>query len=251
MFGEGLGAASLAGWASLFALVVARLSVVVFLMPGIGEQVVSPRTRLFLLFGLSAAITASGIVTPPVSQDFGSYLAMLGEELMIGLMLGVSLRLVIWILSIAGSVIAQSIGLSQFLGVAIEQEIQTIISNLLSMAGVVVLLSADYHVAVFAGLIDLYTDVPAGFETDFAAPLLMSAIFSAFSFAILLAWPFVAMNLFYNICLGFINKALPQLMVAFVGAPFMVGAGLILLAISVSVMLAAWMDRIPAFVSWL
>ena len=75
--------------------------------------------------------------------------------------------------------------------------------------------------------------------------------FNAFNFAILLAWPFVAINLLYNICLGFINKALPSLMVAFVGAPFMIGAGLILLTISLVTMLTVWMERVPGLVGWL
>ena len=68
--------------------------------------------------------------------------------------------------------------------------------------------------------------------------------------AIMLAWPFVAVNLLYNICLGFINKALPSLMVAFVGAPLMIGAGIILLALSIMGMLVVWEGRIPDIVVW-
>jgi len=61
----------------------------------------------------------------------------------------------------------------------------------------------------------------------------------------------VAINLLYNICLGFINKALPSLMVAFVGAPFMVGAGTMLLALSIAGLLIAWKDRALQVVGWM
>ncbi len=251
MFGDTLGGPALGAWVAQFGLIVARLSFVIFLMPGIGEQVVPARVRLFLLLGISAAIASSGSVAATRTSSVDDFFLLLLNEITVGLVLGFSLRLVIWILSIAGSIIAQTIGLSQFLGVAIEQEAQTIIANMLSMAGVVVLLTADFHVTAFVSLINLYTDVPTGFAADLDKVFLINAMVSAFSFAILLAWPFVAVNLIYNICLGFINKALPQMMVAFVGAPFMVGAGIILLTVSVTSLLIMWMDRVPEYSGWL
>ena len=154
-------------------------------------------------------------------------------------------------LTIAGTVIAQSIGLAQFLGVALENEAQTVTSNLLSMAGTVVLLTANYHVAVVDGLMRLYSEIPLGQLTQVSWPMVFANFYSALNFALMLAWPFVAANLFYNICLGFINKALPSLMVAFVGAPFMVGAGVMLLAISIAGMLVVWKDRALQVIGWL
>ena len=37
---------------------------------------------------------------------------------------------------------------------------------------------------------------------------------------------------------------------AFVGAPFMIGAGFVLLAISVSTILIVWMDRVSGSIGW-
>ena len=42
---------------------------------------------------------------------------------------------------------------------------------------------------------------------------------ASFALALSLAAPFVIASLLYNVALGVINKAMPQLMVAFVGAP--------------------------------
>jgi flagellar biosynthetic protein FliR len=99
-------------------------------------------------------------------------------------------------------------------------------------------------------LLRLYTDVPIGALEAMNQDMLIQALLSAFGLAIMLAWPFVAVNLLYNICLGFINKALPSLMVAFVGAPLMIGAGIILLALSIMGMLVVWEGRIPDIVVW-
>jgi flagellar biosynthetic protein FliR len=237
-------------WAADFLLVIARLSFIVFLIPGIGEQVIPARVRLVLLLGLAFALRSSGVVLGISFEPLSGYLAALLGEVFIGLMLGVSLRLTIWLLSIVGSVIAQSVGLAQFLGVALEHEAQTITANLLSMAGAVILLSANFHVAVFVSLISLYSEVPAGRVAAMDQAFFMEGIYTAFNTAIALAWPFVAVNLIYNICLGFINRALPQMMVAFVGAPFMVGAGLFLLSVSIISLLVAWKGLIPQLIGW-
>jgi len=175
---------------------------------------------------------------------------MLGE-IFIGFVLGVSLRIAIWLLSIVGAIVAQSIGLSQFLGVALDNEAQTITANILSMAGVALLLTMNYHVEAFVALLGLYSDIPVGGYELLNQSFYLKSIFASLGFAVALAWPFVAVNLIYNICLGFINKALPQLMVAFVGAPFLVGAGLFMLAISIMSLLIVWADHVVDLVGWI
>ena len=168
-----------------------------------------------------------------------------------GFCLGVTLRVTIWMLSIAGTIISQSIGLSQLLGVAMEHEAQTMTANLLSLAGAAVLLSADFHISVVAALLRLYGEIPVGALWSLDLRMLAEQCFSAVGFAVLLAWPFVAVNLLYNICLGFINKALPQLMVAFVGAPLLIGGGMVFLALSVIGLLVVWKERVIDVVGWM
>jgi flagellar biosynthetic protein FliR len=241
---------ALSAWIALVMVIVARLSFIIFFMPGIGEQTIPLQMRVMILLALSAMFSISGFVTPPPTDSFVTYAGVLATEVAIGFSLGVVLRATIWMLSIAGTVISQSIGLSQLLGIALEHEQQTVTANLLSMAGAALLLSADFHIKAIASLLRLYTDVPIGALEAMNQDMLIQALLSTFGLAIMLAWPFVAVNLLYNICLGFINKALPSLMVAFVGAPLMIGAGIILLALSIMGMLVVWEGRIPDIVVW-
>lgn len=238
-------------WLILLLTIVARLSFVVFFMPGIGDQVITARTRLFVLLGLAVAIAGAGVVPMPDARSIGDLVLLLGSEVVIGLGLGALLRLSVWMLTIAGTVIAQSIGLAQFLGFALEHEAQTVTANMLSLAGAAILLTANYHVAAIGALIGLYAEIPLGQVALVSWPMIFQSFYSAFAFALMLAWPFVAANLLYNICLGFINKALPSLMVAFVGAPFMVGAGVMLLAITIGSLLIVWKDRALQVIGWL
>jgi len=244
-------AINLAPWIALFMMIIARLSFIMFLMPGIGEQVIPVRLRLFILLAVAAAFSTTGTIAQPSLAPLSGFAVLLLSEIALGFFLGVTLRLGIWVLSIAGSVIAQSIGLSQLLGVAVEHEAQTLTSNLLTMAGAAILLSADFHVNAFAALLQLYGDIPLGALSSLDWAYLFDSCFAAFNFAILLAWPFVALNLLYNICLGFINKALPQLMVSFVGAPFLVGAGTIMLGLSVTALLVMWKEQVLSIIGWM
>ncbi|MEM6410062.1 MAG: flagellar biosynthetic protein FliR [Pseudomonadota bacterium] len=236
----------LADWVTMFMAVLARLSPVIFLMPGIGEEAIPARVRLALLISLSLTISSMGVVDP-ISMSAGpGYIELLFGELLIGFVFGVSLRAMLWILNSVGAIVAQSIGLAQFLGVALQTEAQTITANLLSIAGAALLLTANFHVAVFANIMKIFESVPAHSLQNADIDFIIRALFDAFNFAITLSWPFVLASLIYNICLGFINKAMPQMMVAFVGAPFMVGAGLILLTVSALSLFFVWLERAPA-----
>lgn len=241
----------LADWVGQFMLTVARLSFVIILIPGLGERVIPAQVRIMILLALSAAISGLGITAYEMPTQTADFMFVMLTEVLLSLFLGIGLRVIIWVLGIAGAVIAQSIGLSQFLGVALEDEAQTATANLLTMAGAALLFSMDFHVQVITSWIGLYETVPIGSVSWSGQAYLFDSIYAAFAFAIMLSWPFVAMNLLYNICLGFINKAMPQMMVAFVGAPFLVGAGLFLLAVSIGALLMVWQERIMQLIVWL
>ena len=53
----------------------------------------------------------------------------------------------------------------------------------------------------------------------------------------------------YNLTLGVINRAMPQLMVAFVGAPFTTLGGLVLLLLATPIMLHHWLGALDAFLA--
>ncbi len=249
--GEVIAALASSDWLAHFMLVLARLSLVVMLMPGVGESLIPVQFRVLVLLGLSLCVAT--MLPPPASlpNNTGAFFMLLFGEILIGAVFGTTLRLTIWILSIAGSIITQSIGLSQMLGVAIENEAQPILSGLLAMAGATLLLSANVHVAALSSVIGLYESIPVGSPFAISPDEYMRSFFSVLAYAVLLSWPFVVANLAYNVCLGFINRAMPALMVAFVGAPFMTGGGLLLLLGSFAAILNVWSGQAARILDWL
>jgi flagellar biosynthetic protein FliR len=64
----------------------------------------------------------------------------------------------------------------------------------------------------------------------------------AFALAFALAAPFALAALLYNLAMGVINRAMPQLMVVLVGAPLITGAAGVVLLLAAPLMLSVWRE---------
>ena len=65
--------------------------------------------------------------------------------------------------------------------------------------------------------------------------------------AFTLAAPFLITAVIYNLALGVINRAMPQLMVFFVGAPVITFGGLFILMVASPMILDVWMREMMTF----
>ncbi len=222
--------------------VFARVSGMVFFLPGIGEQTVPVRVRLAAAAAI--AIVVIPAVRPPMAPDLG--IALFGQvvfaEAVIGLALGISFRIMIFALQLAGAIIAQNASISQLFGQNLANDTETPIANVLTFAGIALALSFGLHFEAVGLFIQSY-EVFAFGQLDFVEDIALWVAESggaAFALAFSLAAPFVALGLGYNMIIGAANRAMPQLMVAFVGAPAITGAGLLLLAVSAPFILQQW-----------
>lgn len=251
------GAELLAGLADAFGPLVeliwpifglfARLSLFFFLVPVFGERAVSARVRL-------GVATMTTFLLYPIVQDSLMDLRetgaaeLIATEALTGFVLGFALRLAVHALQILGMIVSQSLSLSQPLGEGIASEPNTTISTLLMLAGVTLLVTMNMHIALIGVLANSFTDMPVGTVLDLqvSANWLTQITVGLLRLCLSLALPFVILNFAYNLILGFLNRAMPQLLVSFVGLPGMTLAGLFLLLICASAMLMAWFDAFTA-----
>ncbi|PHR92192.1 MAG: flagellar biosynthesis protein FliR [Robiginitomaculum sp.] len=228
--------------------VFTRMSVFVFLLPGLGEQAISTRIRLVV------ALMLTWLITPVLDINIGNdwsvtTLALaIGLEAFYGFVLGFAFRMMVFALQIAGSITSQSMSLSQVFGGGMTTEPNTTISTMLMMAGITLLVTLDLHVRAVGMLVNTFETFPLASSPDTGKIAFWATekTMSVFSFAVALALPFLLLSFVYNLMLGFLNKAMPQLMVSFVGMPFITGAGIVLLAITISGMLVVWLREFDA-----
>ncbi len=235
----------------LYAIVFLRVGPVMSLFPGFGDQGVPVRVRL----ALAAMLTA--VTAPAIAAGPGGALAglpppywLLATETGIGLLLGIGLRLFLIALQTAGAMAAQAMSLSQIVGSA-GAEPMPAMGHFLAMGGLALAFALGLHVRAAQMMILSYDLFPLG-QAPAAAAVAgwgVARVAHAFGLAFTLAAPFVIVSVLYNLTLGIVNRAMPQLMVVFVGAPVITGAGLALLMLLAPMMLTLWMEALSAFVA--
>lgn len=228
-------------------LVFLRVGAAMAILPAFGEMAVPQRVRLAL------ALAFTAIVFPAVGErvpEFDGSVALLLTESVAGLMLGMGLRLFVLALQTAGSIAAQATSLAQLFG-GTAGEPQPVIGNLLTMGGLALAVASGLHVRVAELFILSYDLLPAGRLPDAvdASAWGLELIARTFTLGFTLAMPFVAASFVFNVALGIINRAMPQLMVSFVGAPALTFGGLVLLLLSAPAALALWLEALGRFLA--
>lgn len=218
-----------------------RVGAAMAILPAFGERMIPTRIRLVLTIGFTMIIAPAVAPDITVGLNDTASLGFLGAEVVAGLILGLGLRLLIMALQIAGTIAAQATSLAQIFGAA-SADPQPAISEVLVLGGLALAVILGFHLKVTEMLILSYEVLPAG-QFRPAADLAewgVAEVSKAFALAFSLAAPFVIASVLYNAALGVINRAMPQLMVAFVGAPAITAAALVLMALSAPHMLSVW-----------
>lgn len=223
-----------------------RVAAALALLPAFGEQTIPLRVRL----GLALAFTA--LVLPAVADDHVGTALLLpaATETVAGLLIGLSLRLMVMGLQMAATIAAQSSSLSQlFAGVAVEP--LPALGTVFTWAALALAVQAGLHVKLCALFIASHDILPAGrFPSGEDVARWGSAqIAQVTSLAFSLALPFVLGGLLWNVALGAVNRAMPQLMMAFIGAPALALGSLILTALATPAILFLWLQNFDALLA--
>lgn len=230
-------------------LVFLRIAATVSLLPGFGERSVPVKVKLILALAFTCVV-APAVPEFEATPGVGTTSRFVLTETVSGLALGMGVRLFVLALQTAGSIAANATSLSQILGGAANDPLPAM-SYILVIAGLALAVMTGLHVRAAELLILSYELLPPGLFPDgrSLSGWGLSQVARAFSLAFILAAPFVIVSVVYNLTLGVINKAMPQLMVAFVGAPVITAGGLILLFLASPLLLRVWIDALNGFMS--
>lgn len=230
-------------------VVFLRVAAMVSLLPGFGEQTVPMRVKLVITLAFTLIVAPAIPGTPPAPSP--STIATLAlTETLAGVLMGIGIRLFILALQTAGAIAAQSTSLSQILGGAATEPLAAM-GYVLTVGAIALAVMAGLHIKAAHLLIHSYILLPIGFFAggNDVADWGLQQVAHAFELAFVLAAPFVLLSVLYNLALGVINKAMPQLMVAFVGAPVITLGGLVLLFLAAPTMLSVWLSALDQFMA--
>lgn len=216
-----------------------RIGAMMLVLPGLGDRMIPARVRLVTGFALSVAVAPA---TPAIAEITPNLILV---ETSIGLALGTVLRFIAQALTIAGMMAAQLTSLSQLFG---NTEPSSAMGNLLNLAGLALIMASGLPLMVIDMIIRSYDVLPLGLPMPGADVVKwgVSRAAQAFALAFALAAPFALAALIYNMAMGVINRAMPQLMVALVGAPAITLASAVLLFLSAPFILSVWRTAMVA-----
>lgn len=229
-----------------------RVAGIIGLVPAFGEQSVPVRVKLGLALAFSLAVLPA--VTPilPAGPPTLQIAAVIcGRELLTGLFFGLVLRLFVMALQIAGTIAAQSTSVSQIFGGSAGVDPMPAMGHVLFVSGLALVCLMDLHVRLVAFIILTYEIVHFGaiLSGRNVAEAGIAEVSRCFSLGFMLAAPFVVASLLYNVTLGAINRAMPQLMVAFIGAPAITAGGLAMLALASPFLIGLWASSLFDFMN--
>jgi flagellar biosynthesis protein FliR len=232
--------------AATFVLVFARMGAMVMLLPGFGESNIPVRVKL----GIALLLTL--IILPLHRADYHvditsvtSLMVLMVHEIVIGIVLGATARVTLSALAVAGSVIAQQLGLGFVTAIDPTQGQQgQLIGNFLTILGMTLLFATDTHHLVLAALNESYKIFSPGafMPTGDVAALATRAFAEAFKIGLQLSAPFLVFGLVFNIGLGVLARLMPQMQVYFVGVPLSILAGFLIFAVVLAAMMGTYLD---------
>ena len=148
----------LPAYAATFMLVFARIGAMVMLLPGLGEVNIPVRIKLAIALLLTMILLPLHRAAYQIDLQTMMPLAVqMVQEIFIGIVLGATARVTLSALQVAGSVIAQQLGLGFVTAVDPTQGQQgLLIGNFLTLLGVTLLFATDSHHLVIAALNQSY-----------------------------------------------------------------------------------------------
>src|SRR6202140_736858 len=232
--------------AAAFMLAFARIGAMVMLLPGLGETNIPVRIKLAIAVLLTLIILPLHRAAYHIDmQSMIPLLVMMVHEIVIGVVLGATARVTLAALQVAGSVIAQQMGLGFVTAVDPTQGQQgLLVGNFLTLLGITLLFATDSHHLIIAALSDSYKIFAPGemMSSGDVADLATRAFAAAFKIGMQLSAPFLVFGLVFNIGLGVLARLMPQMQVYFVGVPLSIMVGFLIFALVLTAMMGTYLD---------
>lgn len=224
--------AELNAWIAAYFYPLTRTLALLGAVPLFSNAAMPLRIRLMLGLAITIALAPALPAMPPIEPGSGQGLLIIAQQLVIGVAMGFAMRLATSAIDFAGEVIGLQMGLGFATFYDPTNASQTpVISEFMSLLGLLVLLSTNGHLMIIATLTQSFSVLPVGGPLPGSGSWSNLAYAAGFIFAsgLMLALPVVSALLITNTALGVLTRAAPQLNIFAVGFPLTLAGGFIML----------------------
>ena len=221
--------AQLLSWLALFIFPFVRILAMIASAPILGNKQVPVRIKIGLSVLLTIVIAPTLTIQPNVDPASALGFLILLQQILAGLAIGFTMRLIFTAIEMAGDII----GIQMGLGFAIFFDPQNssytpVIAQFLGILAALVFLNMNGHLVMLEALADSFRTFPINSAMPAAIALHTLASWggSIFSNALQLSMPVIGALLISNFALGILTRSAPQLNIFAVGFPVTLSIGL-------------------------
>lgn len=240
--------------ATAFLILFARAGAVVMLLPVFSEDAIPAQIRLFAAMGMTLGLWGflSPTIAPFAEAKDLALAAILVPEIVVGLSLGLIMRMMYQAISIAGSLISLQIGLTSAVIFDPGQSGHApILSRFVGVAAAVVCFAMAVHHLWIGAIIKSYGLFPVGVFPNTAdfADLAVRVAGNSLALGVSLAAPLLVYGIVFNVVLGLVARVAPALQVFFIAQPLNLLLGVTITAATLGAVLIAFAHSLAGWMN--
>jgi flagellar biosynthetic protein FliR len=227
--------AQLDAWLAAFMFPLVRVLGLFAAAPIFSNAALPDRIKLVTGLFVTLAIIPALPPMPPVPAASWIGFAIIAQQLIIGVVMGLSLRIAFGAVDMAGQLIGLQMGLSFAIFYdPLNASQSPVVGELFGLLAMLIFLALDGHLLTLSLLAQSFTLLPVSATplaaTSYSALLAWGT--ALFASGLLLSLPLIAALLIANIAMGVLSRVAPQLNLFAVGFPVTIVSGFVVILIS-------------------
>lgn len=222
-------------WLAAFLLPFCRILALIAASPFFGTRGVPNTIKIGLAFVLTVVV-APVLGPMPAVQPASAYgLFILAQQIMIGVAMGLAIRVVFSAIEMAGHIMGLQMGLgfATFFDPQNSTQIP-VMGQFIGLIAMLLFVATDGHLMVVSALVESFSVLPIGLHPFSSQGWHTLALWGSevFRAGVLISLPVVAVLMMTNIALAVLTRAAPQLNIFVVGFPLTLAVGFIVISIA-------------------
>jgi flagellar biosynthetic protein FliR len=238
--------AQLTAWIAAFIFPLARILALIASAPVLGNKQIPIRIKVGLAMLITFVVAPNIDIPSGVDPATAQGIFILIQQILVGLAMGFTMRLIFTALEMAGDLAGMQMGLgfASFYD-PVNASYTPVIAQFLGVIAALAFLSMNGHLYMLAALADSFQAFPISTGLPSAGAFRTLAEWGSviFTHALQLAMPLIGALLITNLALGILTRSAPQLNIFAVGFPITLTVGFATLALSLPY-LAPMLDQL-------
>lgn len=231
--------AQLSAWLALFIFPFARILALIASSPVLGNKQIPARVKIGLALMLTVIVAPTLSIQPDIEPASASGFFVLLQQILAGLAIGFTMRLIFSAFEMAGELAGMQMGLgfASFFD-PLNASFSPVVAQFLGIIAALAFLGMDGHLYILAALAESFHTFPISSAVPSAVALHTLAAWggSMFMYALQISMPLIGALLITNLALGILTRSAPQLNIFAIGFPITLAVGFAALALSLPYM---------------